>query len=846
MIIDDILVWVQKLPYWQQLISEKILQESQIQEEFLNEIYSIFKQENELLNQSLIEEKIIFPVKAKKTTTDTAIKWKGLGNVSGVNALKSNETLEIGNQLTLVYGENGSGKSGYTRILNNIFISRGDKNILPNIFKDNQQDTPSAKIFFQGGDGTSEELLFPEDRDHSYCKKISVFDSTSALNDLTKESELNFAPIEFQFFDQLLQFTNEIKKTLEKEIDGRTLDNDFPNYFDKNTSIKNLLSKLDGNTDINEFMLQVKITEEDTDFYNEKAKRKVQLQALNLEGKLSEYNKLISNIEDMKVKTKILNEQFDSERLSKMKELLSEREAYRILSFKEGLEQFENEKIENLGSAEWKEFIVAAQKYYLSIGKEINYCMFCKQDLDGNEVIDKYWKYLQSSAEKKSNDLNRNIKKTQDNFSTLDYEILTKGTKIYDWLQENQITLFETLIDSEQKFKLLKEKIVQSLQTYIWAPEIEELSLDIEIFNSAITLLNEKISSLDSEKVKREINEIQSFEDEYLDKLKVEKLIPKIKIFILNSLWVGLANKKKISTRQITLYQNQLFSKYVTTEYVSKFNEECIKLKANFSAEISQRGSKGTTLNKLTVKGKKTVEILSEGEQRSIALANFLAETSLHNENICVIFDDPVSSLDYKRREVISNRLVEEAKKKQVVILTHDLTFSLSIQNRCSDQKVDCISTTIRKIQKTTGIIDNSIPWIGMPVKQRIAHLKNKLQQIEKDYKTITPESIETYHEYHELVKRWCGDLRETWERTIEEILFNNSVQRFSPAIQTQRLKSATFTTALYDEIEKGMGNCSNWVHDRASGLGEDIPSLDDLKKYLIECETFIKNNRPK
>lgn len=68
--------------------------------------------------------------------------------------------------------------------------------------------------------------------------------------------------------------------------------------------------------------------------------------------------------------------------------------------------------------------------------------------------------------------------------------------------------------------------------------------------------------------------------------------------------------------------------------------------------------------------------------------------------------------------------------------------------------------------------------------------------------------------------------------------------ERFSPT--TQRFKNAPFTTELYMEIEKSMAESSNWVHDRAAGLGADIPNPEVLKKYLDDCETFVKINRPK
>lgn len=136
MIITDIISWVERQPYWQQVIAEKLLSNHTITDEDIEEIFLIFKKENSLVNEPLEIKELNFSNGKTNTSKIANIKWRGLSNVSGVNAINSKETFHVGDEVTLVYGENGSGKSGYTRLLNNIFISRGDKNILPNLFEE--------------------------------------------------------------------------------------------------------------------------------------------------------------------------------------------------------------------------------------------------------------------------------------------------------------------------------------------------------------------------------------------------------------------------------------------------------------------------------------------------------------------------------------------------------------------------------------------------------------------------------------------------------------------------------------------------------------------------------------
>ena len=59
--------------------------------------------------------------------------FESLTHVSGVNALSENQTIKFSPDVTILYGLNGSGKSGYFRILNN--ISGGVyKEIIHNIY----------------------------------------------------------------------------------------------------------------------------------------------------------------------------------------------------------------------------------------------------------------------------------------------------------------------------------------------------------------------------------------------------------------------------------------------------------------------------------------------------------------------------------------------------------------------------------------------------------------------------------------------------------------------------------------------------------------------------------------
>ena len=69
--------------------------------------------------------------------------------------------------------------------------------------------------------------------------------------------------------------------------------------------------------------------------------------------------------------------------------------------------------------------------------------------------------------------------------------------------------------------------------------------------------------------------------------------------------------------------------------------------------------------------------------------------------------------------------------------------------------------------------------------------------------------------------------MRETWERTIEEILSNNVVQRFRPEIITTRLEQACIDPKVnWPVIFEGMRRCSYFSgHDRAPDIPPVLPT---------------------
>lgn len=69
------------------------------------------------------------------------IKLKTLYHESGINALAGEQKIDFNDEVTVLYGLNGSGKSSYFRILQAMIGNIKSSDIIANIYLDNVKDT---------------------------------------------------------------------------------------------------------------------------------------------------------------------------------------------------------------------------------------------------------------------------------------------------------------------------------------------------------------------------------------------------------------------------------------------------------------------------------------------------------------------------------------------------------------------------------------------------------------------------------------------------------------------------------------------------------------------------------
>jgi hypothetical protein len=314
-----------------------------------------------------------------------------------------------------------------------------------------------------------------------------------------------------------------------------------------------------------------------------------------------------------------------------------------------------------------------------------------------------------------------------------------------------------------------------------------------------------------------------------------------IKLFVFN---IAISF---LDTKSITDKGKDLVGKALTPQLKAALLEELNFLNVKYiPLSLQHTGSSGKNVYQVKIEGQKTAnikltEILSEGEQKVIAIAGFLAELSLQKNFAPIVLDDPVSSLDHKFSEKIAERLVKESARRQVIIFTHDISFLLDLQGKAELDGQYCHCVNVYRKENAAGVIRGEEPWHAMSVHKRLDFIEKELSNILGLYE-------QDQIKYNQQVAILYDYLRETWEASIEECLFNKVVGRFQPEIKTQRLKEIAVEKSDCDIIVAEWEKCSKWMigHDMPKQISENRPAPYEFQQDVKKLRDFANTTKTK
>jgi len=237
-------------------------------------------------------------------------------------------------------------------------------------------------------------------------------------------------------------------------------------------------------------------------------------------------------------------------------------------------------------------------------------------------------------------------------------------------------------------------------------------------------------------------------------------------------------------------------------------------------------------------KARKTPQdILSEGEQRIVALAAFFADATGRNEATPIIIDDPISSLDYNYEEAATARIIELAKERQVIVFTHRISLLVGLSEQSDVAGISFVERHIRGTLNGKGVSDFEETYHGK-IPEQLAGIQARI----RDTKKMDPYS----HEYVDSCSRISQQLRICVERSVEDVLFQQMVKRFTRRIMTGKLmRMDRITNEDCAIIDSMMTKYSFGEHSQPDDSGLYVMDLDDaiqdIDKFLLWIKEYNK-----
>lgn len=812
---------------------------------------------------------------------------KSLGPVENIDKLASNQypfEFVSPNGMTVIYGNNGSGKSGYARILKRLCHSQQGKKSAFTIRGDvtaNKNDDWTVDFLYAEKVNYSEEQIIPhkwkksdENKEFYSLKRIAFFDSDVANIYVDGDRELLYFPSEIRLYTELGiiadNFTALIKAKI-KEV--KKLLPFLPNTT-KGSKIHKILLKLD----IDNVHTLSKEDIHSVCLLNDK--EQIELKMLNAR-KLQSPKQQKTVLEDAKKILIQLNNDIYSSSMALNKDSLEKLLNKFIIYYQLKLnaekslsDLAKSMPINNgIGSDVWFEMFNAARQFATQIypdgeSPEIStgkYCVLCHRTLNlkAKERLKEFDVFMDDTLQNAVNDAKNHLDEHQNiiiRLPTLNSDVIKQQLQLFANLSAENEKQVLSIINDISIISILKKKVVSVLKSN----NFKELSsLFIPNFNlksnlkTVVSVINLEIERLDT-LIGSEVDGLSVLELESLieleDKIKCreQKNNLELRFKLLNQMKNLNVCLTKIDTKPITIQCSLRIRQLISDDLKARYKTEIEWLKLNYlKISVGSKGQKGKPKIECKIENLEKIkksEILSEGEQRAVALAGFLTEVNETKKGHAIILDDPVSSLDWDRRGLIASRLAEEAKKRQVIIFTHDFSFALQLEKLCDDKnqlvtdqyfKQCWIGNQYVGPNLQFGLIgENMAAWESKKVFQRIQTIEKKIFELKE--KNIFSDGSGT-SEYDTKATQIVKQLRQTWERAVEQLIFNDTVQRLSPEVNTKKLRLVKFDCDLdYKAIYEGMSAISAPLHDNPSHGGSASPTIAEMESNFALLNTWV------
>lgn len=755
----------------------------------------------------------------------------------GVNAIKAGAQIDFALGVTVIFGENGSGKSGFVRLLKRAAGVRTAEDILHNV-RGAPRPTPSASFSVTIG-ASSTPVEWKNEFGIVPLNRASIFDARGARLHVEEDLSYVYTPGELLLFPAVQNGIERVRTTLDREITARTPGtNTLLTSFDRACTIYATIETLGAATDVGPIRKYAALPDH-ADAAIESLKSEIDvLTSTNIQTELRRARDRATVVQALKTAVDA-GMAFD---VSKYAALIEACNVATRRRDEAGSKAFDGLEIPGALTEVWRAFISAGEEYLRAHATEgyphaVDSCVYCRQPLGAKaiELIQKYRDFSNNDIKTALDKAERDVREHTESVAALAIDVLQQQHATEASSEDDVLAPLMPLLERMRKLAAS----VASRTAIAWPEMNLDLAAAEKIVSAESKLLAGLILDLQSsveqrqETLKRKRTDLTDL----LGRKTTNDLLPQIERRVSDAKWVSQAslvrNGFTTALRSLTEAAKEASEELLNKGFEKRFQEECRRLRAP-SVALNFPGRQGQVTRRKTVAAYKPSQILSEGEQKALALADFFAEVTAVPASSPVIFDDPITSMDYRRIHEVCDRIVALSREHQTIVFTHNIWFAAELLAKAD--KKSCRYFDIRSEGGDSGVLSAA----NHPRVDTAAQVSNRVKQLIEGAGKVQGEVKAA------LVEKGYEVLRGFCEIIVEHEMLKGVVQRYAPNIMMTKVEKINV-----DKLREGMSvvmtvfeKACRYIASHSQPIETQgiRPTLDELK---ADYEAVLKARDP-
>ncbi|HSC21667.1 MAG TPA: AAA family ATPase [Solirubrobacterales bacterium] len=770
------------------------------------------------------------------------VELREIRNLQNINSLAGGQALGFGPGLNVVFGENGAGKSGYGRLARRVCRAAEPGEVLHDVFDPGRAEAPQTAEFAIAVDG--EERVLEVDLAEEpprVLSAITAFDASCADFCISKSNTIEHTPRPLRLLKELVEAQGELAEELAEQIDAlRDALPELPELDDPAAAA--LLARVEaGEAAREEVDAFARLGEEELAELRELEQAEATIASDRSRELETAARKRAAAVEWLAAELEAAWGLLDDEALEEIAELRVRLARASAAVDQVAAEAFADQPQPGTGGEAWREMWEAARRFvetgdgaFPDEGGEAT-CPLCQQDLEAaaQERMRRFEAFVSGNLREQVQLVDAALTEHLEALPDLGELTHTAEVAVAAAGEHLQAPADAALAALADRLAIVTGRTEPSLEAGLELKPLRDyVAVQVAEAEGFAVLRNEQERArvearLRQLRARRAVAEAREDVLAHLDAME--------------AVAAREAARRDLSTGSISHRIRELSRLAITDRLREALAQEIGELDPIASrVELKASASKGkpAVQFKLRAEGREKVgKVLSTGEQTALATAFFLAELRVSNERSAILLDDPVSSLDHQRREHVAARLVEEAAKRQVVVLTHDIVFVYYLLEAAEEQGLELHAQALTRAAGEVGVVSDSLPWEARSPMQRLKALRHDLKtELRGLYKGRDSR-------YERRAQLWLLDLRKAYERLIEVYLLNSVIERQSLPIRVQKLHGIRWTPALAEEIDIAIREVSGAAHQEP--LGRQGPTLTRLEALLDKFADLCERTKP-